>query len=171
MITVERHLERFAESKGGAAPVARDLALPFRDSSAAAFASARFQIEVARNYPNSETSSPVSLRNFLRFSHIRFSNRELAVRSTSRDSGVRFLNVAGTGSSSRATPSHLPVTNHYSPLTTHYLKGGTLNRPSARVSHRKHSPDAYQGRNIPVHFKYSLLPSPRLRQRAMVTFP
>lgn len=171
MMTVERPLERFAESEGGAAPVTRHLAPLFHNVRRPLFATAESRSGNACNFPNRESALTLSLLNFPQFNHIRFSNTELPVGATNRNSGVRFSDVAGTCSSSRATPSRLPVTNHESRVTNHVSKGGTVNRPLTRVSHRKQQLDTDQGRNFPSHFKYPLLPSPRLRQRAMVSFP
>jgi hypothetical protein len=51
----------------------------------------------------------------------------------------------------RAMYSPLPLTNHDSRVTNHVLKGGTLNRPSTRVTLRKQTVGHHQGRNIASH--------------------
>ena len=58
-------------------------------------------------------------------------------------------------SSSEIVP--LLLTSHQSRITNHVmLKGGTVNRPSARLSDRKQKTGHMQGRNFPVHFLFCI---------------
>jgi hypothetical protein len=78
-----------------------------------------------------------------KYSALSFTSHEFPVRTTNWDTGAWFFRGAGT------------------PVANHVTKGGTVNRPSAPVSHRKQSAAHMQGRNVPVHGLRPILPRPQ----------
>ncbi len=75
-------------------------------------------------------------------------NRRAVARYRSRCSAIFVSRCSLPRSRAKYSPSVL--TNQPS-LEIHAPKGGTVNRPLARVSHRKQTVEHTQGRNVPVH--------------------
>ncbi len=79
-------------------------------------------------------------------SHLLFNYREFPVRTTNRKFGARFLRGAGTPVTNRSSLSGGPKM-----LCILGWRGGTVTRPSTKVTHRKQTTRHTQGRNVPVH--------------------